>query len=404
MKVLRKAWFWALIALLLLGASLWLRQRLLGPTIEVAKVAKREIVQKIVVSGRVLTPTRVNVGSLVSGVIEAVSAREGDHVAAGDLLVKIRDAELRAALAQAEAGLAVAEARLHQTRTVTTQVADQAHKQADTNLELSELSYQRTLALFQTGGVSQAELDEVKRARDIAQSQHDSSDAQRRALGRGGADHRAALAGVAQAAANVAVAKVRLDEATITAPARGVILARNIEPGDLVQAGRTLFVLAVDGETQLSIEPDEKNLPYLAIGQRARASADAFAKESFDAKVTYIAPAVDAQRGTIEVRLTVPSPPAYLRPDMTVSVDAEAGRHPDALVVPTSALHDVGSPSPWLFVVANGRLERREVKLGLRGDGAVELLSGASEGELVALLGVAELVAGARVRPIVKGE
>ena len=402
MKLLRKAWFWAVIVGVAVVVGLVLRQRWLGPEVRVVTVVRREIVQTMVVSGRVLPPARVNVGSLVSGVVAEVGAREGAHVKAGDLLVQINDDALRASLAQAEAGLGLARARLQQTRTVSVKVTSEAHKQADANLELAEVGLQRSLALFATGGISQSELDEATRARDVARSQHDSTQAQARAVGPGGADHQAALATVAQAAAGVAVAQVRLAEAKISAPVSAVVLSRAIEPGDLVQAGRTLFVLSQDGETQLVIEPDEKNLRSLAIGQQARASADAFAQESFAAEIAYIAPAVDPLRGTIELRLRVPSPPLYLRADMTVSVDAEVGRRPDALVLPAEAVRDVGSPSPWVLVVKGVRVERREVKLGLRGEEIVELVSGVVEGESVALAGVVELAAGSRVRPVSK--
>jgi HlyD family secretion protein len=401
-KLLRKAWFWAVIAAVAVALGLVVWQRWRGPKVSVAAVQRREIVQTLVVSGRVLPPARINVGSLVSGVARTLGAREGDHVQAGDLLVQLDDAELRASLAQAEAGLAVARARLQQSRTVNARVAGEAHRQADVNLESAELGYQRSLALFRGGGISQAELDEARRAHDIARSQHESTEAQVKAVGPGGADHQAAVASVAQAAAGVAVAQVRLGEAKITAPTAARVLSRAVEQGELVAVGRALFVLAQDGPTELVIEPDEKNLRSLALGQKARASADAFPQESFAAEISYIAPAVDPQRGTIELRLTVPAPPAYLKPDMTVSVDAELGRRPDALVVPADALHDVGTPGPWVFVVKGDLLERRDVKLGLRGDGIVELGAGVAEGEIVALAGAGELAAGARIRPVLK--
>ncbi|MFO0754929.1 MAG: efflux RND transporter periplasmic adaptor subunit [Byssovorax sp.] len=403
MKVLRRPWLWVLAALLIAALGLWARQRVLGPTVVVAPAARRAIVQKIVASGRVLPPARVNVGTLVSGVIAAVEAREGARVKAGDVLARVDDAELRVALSQAEAGLQLARARLAQARTVGAQVASFAHQQADANFALAERSYQRAVALAESGGLSQAELDEARRARDIAKSQQESTEAQSKAAGPGGADHLVAQAGVAQALANVAAAEVRLAEATIKAPADGVLLQRAIEPGDLVQAGRTLFVLARDGETLLMVEPDEKNLPHLSLGQKARASADAFPGAPFDAIVSYVAPAVDPQRGTIEVRLAVPSPPPFLRPDMTVSVDAEAGRRPDALVLSAEALHDAGTAHPFVLVLAAGKVERRPIELGLRGDGIVEILAGVGEGDLC-LLGATDLAPGARARPLVKGE
>ena len=78
---------------------------------------------------------------------------------------------------------------------------------------------------------------------------------------------------------------------------------------------RPLLTMAVDAAAQIVFSPDEKNLATIAVGQRARASADAFPRDAFDAEVAWIAPAVDPQRGSVEVRLRVPSPPPFLRPD-----------------------------------------------------------------------------------------
>jgi HlyD family secretion protein len=112
--------------------------------------------------------------------------------------------------------------------------------------------------------------------------------------------------------------------------------------------------------------------------------------------VAWIAPAVDLSRGTVEVKLDVPDPPPFLRPDMTVSVNVEVGRDPQALVVPTAALRDAGS-DPWVMAVRGGRAVRVPVRLGLRGDGAVQVLEGLSPGEPV-LAASAAVAPGARVR------
>ena len=71
------------------------------------------------------------------------------------------------------------------------------------------------------------------------------------------------------------------------------------------------------------LEPDERNLALLRKGQRAVVSAEAYPSQSFDATLGYIAPAVNGERGTIEIRLDVPEPPSYLRPNMTVSVELQ---------------------------------------------------------------------------------
>jgi len=160
-----------------------------------------------------------------------------------------------------------------------------------------------------------------------------------------------------------------------------------------------LMVLAPEGETQIVLQIDERNLAKLKLGQKALASADAYASEKFAAELVYINPGVDAQRGTVEVKLRVPGPPAYLRQDMTVSVDIEIERRAAALALPAEAVHDAAGPSPWVLVVKNGKATRQAVKLGLRGEGSAEILDGLAEGDRVVPAGNS-IRAGQRLRPM----
>ncbi|MCX5730499.1 MAG: efflux RND transporter periplasmic adaptor subunit, partial [Deltaproteobacteria bacterium] len=123
---------------------------------------------------------------------------------------------------------------------------------------------------------------------------------------------------------------------------------------------------------------------------------DAFPDRVFPARVAYIAPAVDLSRGTVEVKLDVPDPPLFLRPDMTVSVNVEVGRDPAAVVLPAGAVRDAGT-EPWVLAVRDGRTVRQPVKLGMRGEGAVQVLSGLAPGEAV-VAPASSIGPGARVR------
>lgn len=264
-------------------------------------------------------------------------------------------------------------------------LARESHRQADANLELAHLNYERQLVLVQQHSAPTAQLDEAKRALQVAQSQHDAAETQARGSGPHGAEHALALAAYAQSAASLAQAEARAAESRITASVSAMVLTRSVEPGDLVQPGRSLLVLARDGQTQLSVQPDEKNLAELRLGQSARASADAFPKEHFVAKVSYIAPSIDPQRGTVEVRFLVESPPAYLRPDMTVSVNIEVGSRVAALVVPKESVRDLASGTPWVYVLRGHRIAKQRVEIGLRDENVVEIEKGLSDGEQVVL-------------------
>jgi HlyD family secretion protein len=176
-----------------------------------------------------------------------------------------------------------------------------------------------------------------------------------------------------------------------------VVLTRSAEVGDAVGANSLVMTLGATGRTELVIEPDERNLSLLRVGQRALASAEAFPDQRFEARVSFIAPSVDSRRGTIEVRLEVPDAPDYLRPDMTVSVDIEIMRKPDALTVPVSAVVDMASDAPYVLVVEDGRATRTPVTLGIEDSRRAEILSGLDGTEQV-IRQPAGISAGARVR------
>ncbi len=391
-----RRWRWRLLGGALLAVLILLALRaLLGPEVPTWTVERRELVQRVVASGRVLAPARIQVGSVVVGRVVRVAAEKGDRVEPGGLLVQLDDREARAALAQARAQEAQAGARLEQVEVVSVRVTAEAVRQSELRLEQAETRLRRQRTLAEAGSVSRSDLDDAQQARDLAASQLASARIQAAAAA-SGADRRSAQAALEQARGAALAAATRLDQLAIRSPSAGVVTERDVEPGDVVQPGRTLLVVARDGATQLSVQPDEKNLALLRIGQPATASADAFPDRTFPARVAWIAPAVDLSRGTVEVKLDVADPPPFLRPDMTVSVNVETGRDPDALVLPASAIRDPG-PSAWVLAVRDGRAVRQPVALGLRGDGTVQVAGGLGPGERV-VSPVASVAAGSRVR------
>jgi len=137
----------------------------------------------------------------------------------------------------------------------------------------------------------------------------------------------------------------------------------------------------------------------LRPGQPAVASADAYPQRQFAAVVSRIAPSVDAQRGAVQVNLKVATPPAYLREDMTISVEIEVLRKPAALTLPLEAVQDIESGHPWVWLVNDqDRVQRTPVTLGVRAGSRVEVMSGVSTGSRVVDVAAAGLKAGQRIR------
>ncbi len=379
MKPLVKWGAAAVLVLAVAGGLLLARQR--GTPVQLVPVTRTGIVQSVVATGRLNAPARMDIAAEVTATVLEVRVREGDRVRAGDLLLRLSDAEARASLQQASAALLEARGHAVQQASVAAPVATQAVVQAEASFTAAERDYQRARDLVAQGFYPQQKLDDARRAQDTAKSALQSARVQAQANQPRGIERTLAVTRVDQAEAAVAMAQARLARLAIVSPVDALVLTRSVEPGSMAQPARVLLTLAALGGTRIDANVDEKNLRLLTLGMPAKAVADAYPGQSFDAQLSYIAPAVDPQRGTVEVRLAVPNPPAFLRPDMTVSVEMVGGSKKDALVLPSGAVRDADREAPWVLLYSGGQAVRAPVKLGLRGVGAVEILEGLKEGD-----------------------
>jgi len=390
-----------LLAAVVLGvAGYFFRDALLGTPVATSVVMRGDIVQTVVASGRVMSPQRISVSAVSTDRVVRIPVEEGQDVKRGGVLIELDDADERAAVAQARAAVAQAEARIRQIGEVALPGARQSLVGAQANMVLARQQFDRAQDLKAKGFVSAAALDDAKRNLDVAQSQLESARLSVGTYGPAGSDFVVAQTALAQARAAVEAAQARLDQSVIRAPADGTLIGRNVEPGDVVQPGKELMVLAPAGETQVVVQIDEKNLSQLRLGQSALGSADAYPHERFAAELVYVNPGIDALRGSVEVKLRIPKPPVYLRQDMTVSVDIEVGRHANVLVIPSGAVFDAAGTKPWVLAMEGGRAVKRPVTLGLKGSGSVEVVAGLAAGESVVAAAGAGVLPGQRVRAI----
>ena len=373
------------LAILIAAAVAWWTTR--APLVPAVRAEMAPLVRTLQVSGRVATASRVDVGSTLTGRVVQITVREGALVRQGEVLVRLESDELRAALRQAQASERQAAARLDGLRSTGRSSAQAAVAQADSVLVAAQAELVRTRDLVAKGFVSEARLDEAQRAVAVAQAQQAGARAQSAANAEQGTDVAQAQALLALARSASAAAKARLEQAVLSAPADARVLARNVEPGQIVQPGRALLSLALNGPVQLVAQVDERFLEQLQVGQAASVIADAFPEQRFSARVQSIAPLVDAQRGAIEVKLSLPQQaPAFLREDMTLSIEVETARRERALVVPVDALNGAGAAAASVVrVERDGRVEERPVRLGLRTLEAAEVLTGLAEGDRVLL-------------------
>lgn len=390
----------ALLAVLAMFAILatFAYLRLLGEKITVLAASRGELRQSVVASGKVRSPQRVELTSQITGRVTQIPVREGQSVEAGQLLIQLDDAEWRATLAQAKASLQQSELRLAQLQQLAQPLATQSKRQAEANLLQAKQRFAQTSELVAKGFYSKNQLDDAQRNLDVAESQRQSSELQLRSNQIGGSDQRLAQVAVVQARASLDIAQSRLNYTQITTPVTGIVLTRNVEPGITIQPGKLLMTLSPSGATELVVQIDEKNLALLHLGQKALASADAYPDRRFAAEITFISPAVDPLRGSVEIRLRVTEAPEYLRQEMTVSVDIETARRADALMVPSDAIRDAGSNQPWVLVVRDGSAQRQVVKLGVRSEGKMEILEGLAPGDLLVPAKNISIREGSRVR------
>lgn len=354
---------------------------------DAVEVRAQPLQRTLLVTARVRAPLRVEVGSTLTARVATVAVDEGDAVAAGAMLLTLEDSEARAALAQAQAALAQARARLAAQRQVAGPTAVAALAQAEANHAAAQRELARSRELLAQGFISAARLDEAQRQAEIALAQRDVAAVQAAAQRAGGAEALAALTQLEAAQAALQAAQARLAQTVLRAPAAGRVVGRTVEPGQVVAPTRALLVLAPEGPTELLAAVDERFIAQLQPGQRAQVLADAHPQQPFAARITRIAPAVDAQRGAVEVRL-VPEgqAPPFLREDMTLSVEIVTAERAAARVLPLGALRaaPVGERAQVL-VVREGRAELRTLDLGLRTLDRVEVTAGLAEGDRVLL-------------------
>jgi len=170
----------------------------------------------------------------------------------------------------------------------------------------------------------------------------------------------------------------------LRAPADGVVMEKKAVLGMRFMPGEELYRLADLSKLWLHAEVFERDLPLVRIGQAARITVNAYPSEIFTGAVTFIYPTFEAQTRTVKVRVELANPGGRLKPAMYASVEfaPDSNGHP-VLVIPASAALESGARQVALVEIAEGRFEPRELKLGRRGEGMVEVRDGLREGERV---------------------
>lgn len=374
---------WIMIILLVLLVSFATYRWWQGPLLPSYEVVSSPLIQTVVASGRVEKVSRTQIGSEITGVVLERLVQEGDRVSRGDVLLVLKSDEISAQVRQAEAELK----ELATTRRPQAEV-DLANAKVQLEQAQREAVRRRNTEL---GILSAEEREKSIEAEKLARNNLESARLKVASLAPDKVEETKLRERLAALQAQVAKTKIR-------AEVSGIILTRNVEPGDLVQPSQTLFTIALDGATEIRVPFDERNLPLLALQQKASVITDAYPDQPFPAHINFIAPSIDAQRGTIDIRLTVDPVPDFLRQDMTVSVNVETNKRERTLVIPNDALSSISGNKAMVILVRDRKIQRHPITLGLRGLVMSEVVAGLKEGDHVLTDAESVLKDGTRVR------
>ncbi len=289
------------------------------------------------------------------GMVVAIRAEAGQFVRAGQVLAEIDSSVQRAQLAQLEAAV----------------------RQAEADARLAQAELDRALALVERGFISRADIDRRTAARDAARAR------------------------VAVAEAQVREMRARIDRLAIRAPEGGLVLARNVEPGQVVSPGSGgLFRIAAGGQFEMRAQVPEQEMGRVRVGQPASVIPIG-STERFEGTVWLIEPVIDPQSRLGTVRIALPAQPG-LRVGAFANAELEGATAPRP-VVPQSAVLTDRQGSFVLVVNGSDVVERRPVRIGPVLPGGVAIAEGLSGSERVVASAGAFLRPGERVTPAPAG-
>jgi HlyD family secretion protein len=314
-----RRWLWLLAAMTVMAAGglLFLRngKEAAGPAYKTEAAVVDTLVVRVSATGNLQPTNQVDVGSELSGIIDQVLVDVNDRVKKGQVLARLDLSKLEDAVAKSRANLASAQAQVLQARATVAQ-------------SRAELSRMRQVSALSGGKVPSA-------------SEMDTAEAD---LKRAEADEAKALAVVRQAQADLQSDETNLRKASIRSPIDGVVLAREVDPGQTVAASfqaPVLFTLAEDlSKMELQVDVDEADVGQVSEGQNATFTVDAWPGRRFDAVITKVSFGSQEKDGVISylTELQVDNADLSLRPGMTGTAEIITLVRENALLVPNAAL------------------------------------------------------------------
>lgn len=362
------------------------------PNVTVAKVSKSSIDDYYEATGTVKAKTVTNVSANIMGRIVAISVNEGDTVSKGQVVAEIDGREAQAQRQKAEAGLAEAQAALAELDRGA-EGAEAAVRSAEASRQLADQTLSRIKELFDRKSASAQELDEAQARAKAAASELDRAKAGLQAIA---AKRKQINARADQARADITSSKVYEDYSKIISPVSGVVVKKFSEQGATATPGSPLLSIEDNSSFKLEVGVEESRGRSVRVGSRVTVRVDAVSREDVLATVSDIVPAADPSTRTYTVKITLPAM-AGLRSGMFGSAKFPTGQR-EAIAVPSESVVQRGQLTGVFTVSSEGVARFRIVTTGKTSGGVVEILSGLTEGEEVAVEGASALNDGSKVR------
>jgi RND family efflux transporter MFP subunit len=336
-------------------------------------------IQRTVEFSGVLVPNHtVNIFSKMAGLATTVTADVGNKVKAGQLLVQIDTKELNAQLAVAEAAAAGVGDQAVQVKS--------GMETARLNLEMAQRSYERTKTMLDTKVVTQSQLDDAQTKLDLAKAAYETSSRQYQTV---------SGSGLAQAQAQVNFIKVQISNSTIASPLGGIVTNRNINPGEVTSMSSPLFSIADVDILKLQGNVSQEDVVRIAVGGRVSVVVDALSANSYAGRVEQVGPIAAATGQYFPVVVSLKNDGRLLA-GMTAkaSFTWTGGK---GVLVPLAAVRDNQDGHASVFVLSGGKVHARTVDLGPRSDSEIQVISGLSVSDAVAISNVTALSDGMEV-------
>ena len=337
-------------------------------TVEIGAVKRADMSQQLTVVGNLIGAATVETGPKVNGRLETVFVRMGDRVSRGQRLAKIEDRELVEQIKQAKASFDVTAATIRQRE------ADL--RLAQTNLDRSRSLFERELIPKQTYDDTEARYQASIAQLDLAKAQY------------------------AQSQARLDELDINLANTVITSPVNGFIGKRTLDPGAWVTPN-SIFLSVVDiSVVRIVADVVERDLRRITQGLRADVEVDAFPGEKFTGRVAHVAPVLDPGTRTAQIEIEIANSDFRLKPGMYARVGFTVEKRENTLVVPTSAVVNVGGNNGVFLPSKNAENEVakfKPVQTGMSDQNLVEVSSGLAEGERIVTTGAAALRDGDRI-------